>query len=235
FNFNVQPEFVHVLSRLTEQFFNGVYAHLAKNLERNKSVIGTWLAGKAAPSWQALCEISYTFHLPLFDLLMGNCDAVLFSVPRRLPLAIATRLLNPRKKPARINIDQIRDFLVKVTNGECANLITMEAVATQLDTSAREIRRIVPEEAAQLSKVLAERRTVVRERMHTHRMNVLVREIPLAISRLSNLGVRPVRRSILMELGRKGLSLNRSEMKLVMKFARSSNANEIADINSGNK
>lgn len=78
-NFDVWPGFRRVINALATKHFDGVYARLASALERNRSVVGTWLAGRASPSWRALSEISFVFQLPLLELLQGQIDCVEFS------------------------------------------------------------------------------------------------------------------------------------------------------------
>jgi transcriptional regulator with XRE-family HTH domain/Zn finger protein HypA/HybF involved in hydrogenase expression len=217
---DLQPGIIKLLTHLSERYFNKVHARLAEAIERNKSVLGTWLAGDASPSWQALCEISFTFHIPLPDLLCGHTDKINAPTFRRLPLMINPRLTQPRRSPTRRNLDEVRCFLVKVEEGGLPHLNTMTAVATQFGVDAKELSRLLPEDAARLSMVLKARRAAMREKLRAQRRELILQEIPLAISRLAIAGTYPVRSALLKELGFKDITLSRPEMLLAMELIR---------------
>jgi len=89
---------------------------------------------------------SFTFQVPLSDLLTGQTDSVAISTARRLPLAAAERLSCPRKLPARRNIDEICSFLLRVERNELPSLVTIRAVANRLGIHERELSRILPDD-----------------------------------------------------------------------------------------
>jgi hypothetical protein len=204
-----------VLRALAEKHFEGNYAALARAVDRNKSVLCTWLKGKGSPSWRALTEISYVFQLPLPELLLGQYDGVSISTIRKLPLASITRLTHPRKLPQRRNTEDIKSFLAGVEIGKISNLTTLNSVAKRLNINPRELRRIAPIESAELSKVLADRRKLSRSRKQEDRERLFRDEIPKAVSKLLNNGLQPTRRALHKLLTEVGISVMRREGSLV--------------------
>jgi len=220
-----------VLNALALQHFEGKYAHLAKAIERNKSVVGTWLTGRASPSWQALCEVSFTFQVPLSELLRGQADSVSFSTVRRLPLAAAERLSRPRKLPVRRNIDEIRSFLVKVEQNEFLGLLTIRAVAKRLGIQERELNRILRDDMARLSVILAERRNHIRQRNRNARERTIREEVPLVVGNLLQSGVKATRRAVDKGLALAGISVRRREASLIRQLTQLAKASDVREPN----
>lgn len=200
-----------VLRALAEKHFDGAYAPLARAVERNKSVICTWLKDNGSPSWRALLEISFVFQIPLSEFLQGQLDAVSFSTIRPLPLAAVKRLTEPRKLPERRDVDVVKSYLASVENGAIPNLTTLRGVASRININVRELRRIAPIETAQLSKVLAGRRILSMQRKHEGREKLLRDEIPKALTKLLDDGYQPTRRTLHKSLTDKGISIRREE------------------------
>lgn len=200
-----------VLRALAEKHFDGAYAPLARAVERNKSVICTWLKGNGAPSWRALIEISFAFQIPLSEFFQGQLDAVSISSIRPLPLAVVKRLTEPRKLPEKRDLDAVKSYLASVENGTIPNLTTLRSVASRININARELRRIAPIETAQISKVLAGRRKLSMQRKHEGREKLLRDEIPKALTKLLDDGLQPTRRTLHKSLTDIGISIRREE------------------------
>ena len=223
-----------VLRALTSKHFNGSYAALARAVERNKSVLCTWLKGNGSPSWRALIEISYVFQLPLSELLLGQYDGVSISEIRRLPLASVARLTHPRKLPQRRSIEDLKSFLEKVEAGEISSLTSLVSVAERLNINPRELRRILPVECIQLSKVLADRRRHSRKRKQEDRERLLRDEIPNAILKVLSIGQHPTRRAIHKSLTEVGISVMRREGPLINEIVQHTLASVTTNAISGN-
>jgi transcriptional regulator with XRE-family HTH domain len=220
---------------LAEQHFDGAKSRLAQAVERNKSVISTWLTGHGSPSWRALCEISFTFQIPLSDMLRGLTDGVALSTARHLPLAIADRLSRPRKLPERRNLQQIRSFMARVECGELPHIVTLEGMAERLNITGRELRRLVPEDISRLSKVLADRRITIRKKMIIARDRAIREEIPVIVSNLLNAGTGVTRRVIDKQLSIVGLAVRRGEARLISQLVQSAIKDNVTTKYSGNK
>jgi transcriptional regulator with XRE-family HTH domain len=212
---NIGPGFRTIVIALTERHFNGVVAQFSSAIERNRSVVTTWLLDRASPSWRALCEISFVFQIPLLELLTGQTNAVELSTVQRMPLAALKRLTRPRKLPEKRDLNDIKSFLAKVERGELPNVLTMKSVGNRIGIHPRELSRIVPEDAARLSILLAKRRVQIREKKKTRREQVLREEVPAAVLRLLNEGIRPSRRAVDKSLAFAGIPVRRQEAPFV--------------------
>ena len=219
---------------LSKRHFDGATSRLAQAVERNKSVISTWLTGHGSPSWRALCEISFTFQIPLSDLLNGLTDGVALSTARHLPLAVADRLNRPRKVPERRNIQEIRSFIARVERGELPHIVTLKGLAERLNTTDRELRRLMPEDISRLSQVLAHRRVTKREKMKSARERAIRDEIPVIVSNLLNEGTGATRRAIDKKLSIVGLAVRRGEARLISQLVQTAIKDNVMVKDSGN-
>lgn len=208
-----------VIRHLSEWHFEGTYSRFAKAIERNRSVIGTWLTGRAAPSWDALVEISYVFQVPLLELLVGDTDGVKLSSLRRLPIGAARRLSCPRKRPVRRQPNTYKAVLARIESGDIPNLVTMKAVAAWLGMHERELSRILPEDYARVSRILAARRGEQRANALLARRRLLEEEVPAAVAKLARQGLRPTRRALDHELRLRGIAVRRGEAPLIRTVA----------------
>lgn len=225
--FNASQGITDVLDALVRQHFNGVYARLARSIERNRSVVGTWLTGRGFPSWQALCEVSFTFQVPLSDLLTGQTDSVAISTARRLPLAAAERLSCPRKLPVRRNISDLRSFLLRVERNEFPSLVTVRAVANRLGIHERELSRLLSEDVARLSRILSGRRELIRTRNREARERALREEVPVIVDSLLKDGAKATRRAVDRRLALAGLPVRRREAPLIRQLTQLAKASSV--------
>ena len=232
---DIGPGFRKVIIALSELHFNGVSAQLASAIERNRSVVSTWLAGRASPGWRALCEISFTFQVPLRELLLGQLDAVALSAVGQLPITALERLTNPRKLPEQRNKEEIQLLLAKVERGELPHVLTLATVAERLNINPRDLSRIVPEDASRLSLVLADRRSQIRRRKAISREQALCEEVQAVVNRLLQKGQRTSRRAIDNELASAGLAVRRGEAPFIRELVRRALWNETTNLASGNK
>lgn len=210
------------LITLSARHFGGVFAHLATAIKRNRSVVSTWLGGSSAPSWQALCELSFVFQVPLRDLLTGETDGIAISSVRPLPFAASERLTQPRKLPQRRSVEDVREFLLRVLRGELPSVLTIREAAARIGVHARELARVAPDETAQLSSVLAARRLTMRERRQASREQTLREEVGAAVSRLLKGAGRVSRRAVDAELACHGILVRRGEAPLVRSLVQTS-------------
>lgn len=224
-----------VLRALALKHFDGNFAALARTVERNKSVLCTWLKGNSLPSWSALIEISYVFQVPLHEFLQGQCEGISISEIRRLPLASITRLTHPRKLPQRRSIEDVRAFLARIETGEISGVDTINRVSERLNIDPRALRRLLPAEVAQLSAVLARRRNHSKIRRHENRERLLRKEIPCAVLKVLSIGKQPTRRAINRLLSEVGISVMHREGPLIKELVQLTLASIAENNNSGIK
>lgn len=205
----------NVIRAVVGRQYKGQYAHFAKAIRRNRSVVGTWLTGRGFPSWEAVCEISYVFQLPMLEILTGKLDAIEFSSVIHLPQVSSRRFAHPRKLPKKRDIDEIRAFLVEVERGERPSVLTIAETANRLGIHPRDLRRRLPDEVGRLSKILQERRQAQQKRKALDFEEALRKEIPIIVSRLLASGLMPSRRAICQGLAVRGLSVGRRQGALV--------------------
>lgn len=225
--------FIDVLHALAKRHFDGNFAALSRSVERNKSVLCTWLKGRGLPRWDALVEISYAFQIPLPEMLLGQCEGISISEIRRLPLASITRLTHPRKLPQQRNIEEIRAFLAKVEAGEFPWLHSIGKVAERLNTAPRHLRRILPPEVAQLSAILANRRNQSKIRRREDRERLLRQEVPQAVLKILNSDRQATRRAINRSLSEAGISVMHREGPLIKELVRRTLDSMIVNKDSG--
>lgn len=224
-----------ILTKLAEYHFAGIVAHLAAEIRRNRSVVTTWLKGNASPSWQALCEISFAFQIPLRDLLRGDTDCVTFSSIRTLPLAILKRLTHPRKLPQKRDVPEIRKFLDRVARGELKNVLTIREIEVRLRINRKWLAKHLPEETCGLSATLEERRKQHLDQKRSTRRHALQEGVRAAVARLRSQGKSVSRRSVDRELALHGILIGRRESPEVLGFVREANLEYDASKLSGNK
>lgn len=232
--FDVGPNVRKWLLALTDQYFSGVQAQLAKAIERTQSAVSTWLAGRSAPRWDALCELSYVFQIPLADILTGQMDALAMSTIRKLPIGAAKRLMNPRKLPEHRDLLQIKAFFLQVENGEFPGITSMKDVGKRLNIHVRGFSRILPAETAHLVAVLRDRREYKRQVKKASRERAIMEQIERIIGNQKNSGRKTTRRYIDSELALAGLSVRRHESQLINRFVQLSSKNLNDQQNSGN-
>lgn len=230
---DIRPGFRIVLLQLNNHHFNGVYSKLAQAIERNHSIVSRWVSSNGSPSWQALCEISFVFQVPLLDLLTGQTDAVAISSVRRLPHAALSRINNPKKLPERRDLTKIDAFLKKVEKGEVSAITSFTKVAERLGMHPHDLRRLSPDRAKRLSALLALRKAEISRMNNEARKLTLELEINRAVESLAGQSKLLNRRSITAELADRGLLVRRDEGKLAYGFM--CRAIETAGAVSGNK
>ena len=208
----------NMLHGIAQHHFSGRTTHLARALGRNKSVISTWLTSNGRVSWRAICEISYVFHVPVSDLLTCESDAIAFSMLRSLPLAKSNAGRRQRKIAVRHDRKHILDFFEAIEKGHYPAILTLEAVATRLNTSSRELRRIFQTRFKDLGKTLEVRRLRAQQIKAQQRKELLEREVPAAIYRVLDRGERLSRRAISNELSCIGVGPRRSEQPFITRL-----------------
>lgn len=204
-----------MIRKISDFHFGGAYAHLARSVSRNKSLVCSWLSGAAAPGWLALCELSYGFQIPLRSLLLGDASAVALSTVRPLPFAVTQLRSHPRKRPEIRDNDQLRLFLKEVEDGRHLGILTMVALAARLNIDGSDLRRRVPKECRRLSAILRERRTTSVE----WRLAARAREFEDAIRRvgqdLAREDAAVTRRNVDLRLACLGFGVRHAESKSV--------------------
>lgn len=205
--------FLSMLRRISDDHFSGAYSRLAAAISRNKSVVGTWFAGRARPGWRVACEISFCFQIPLRDLLAGDETAVAFSVARALPLSAQERHLSVRRRPRARDRDYLKAFLAEVEHGLHPILSTMTAVGQRLEIDPSQLRKMLPAECASLCKALTNRRAESAKRARRARLT----ELELAIRQVgeemaANDGPL-TRRNVELRLRHLGFNVRRPDSK----------------------
>ncbi len=209
-----------MLKAIADRHYSGCYAHLAKAIKRNRSVVSGWLSGASVPSWKSICELSFAFQIPMEDFLTGQTDSVEFSTFQNLPLAVLPRITTPRKRPQKLDLDVARQFFGRVLDGDFPAITSMVGVAKYLSTSKRELLRLLPEESKSLAITLAERRQRTRERERLSNLRELEDATTKVVERLIQDQVSITRRAVAKELAYIGISNNRRSAIHVRSFVR---------------
>lgn len=196
----------HAISQLTEMHHGGVQAHFAKSIGRNKSVVSTWLSGKAAPGWDALCDISFVYQEPLKGVLSGNVSQIAAGQPRAMPLQALRREGRPRRSPTVREREQIERFLQEIIDGAHPSILSVLQATALLGIEPREMYRLARDATKVAAAVLAKRRDDVRAQAATAqeaKIEGALRQIALELA-AADLPV--TRRAVVKALGKRGIS-----------------------------
>lgn len=205
--------FRSTLERLRDFHFEGKSSHLASALDRNKSVVATWLSQRSSPSWKAISAISFAFHIPIHEVLTGAEDCIQVSYHRALPLQMSGRRL--RRRPQRSDLPALLSLFAKIQAGGLPHIQTMTGLVPVLNISVREMRRLAKAEALKVAKTLTSRRKRAKSMVDAARMDALMHEIFRIVRNFYRLGRRPSRRAVAQELRLAGFSMRRNEHKLI--------------------
>lgn len=214
---NTSVAIVEGIRALIAQCHAGVMSHFARQIGRNKSVVASWLGGKARPRWEALCAISYVYQTPLRAIFTGQVSgAAVQERPRTLPISVLERHRDARKKPTVRNLERMVSFMISVQTGEHTEITSMHAVATHLGANVRDLYQLASETARSTSAALAVRAAQRRLDRSAQRL----RERDEAVRRLSiefaQQGVNVSRRAVEVELAKRGHVVPWQESKEVL-------------------
>ena len=208
---------LEMIMLLRELHCAGVDKNFATAISRNKSVVCTWLKKKARPSWQALCDISFVFHVPLLDLLRSDKNAVAFSFVRNLPLQ--TRKIE-RKKAKKTDLEYVKLIYSQVLKDLIPGVTTITSVGRRLGIPSKELRRILPDQTEELAVFLRERQFKAREKSKSIRSMTLAVEVESAIRIMIQEGVKLTRRAVERKLRLGGISIQRHETQYVRRMVK---------------
>lgn len=211
--------FLSMLHAVCDYHFERVLSRLAQAISRNKSVVSTWLAGKAQPGWRTLCDVSFALHIPLRDLLLGEEVAVKFASPRPLPLFAVNRPSAMRRKPKTHDRRQMAIFLDEVGRGQHPTMRTMKAVADRLSIDPSHLWKMLPTEATTLSGALKLRRKEAAVRAKARRDLELEQAIRQVGQEIAAANRAPTKRLVVLRLRQLGLGVRHAECKSILRKA----------------
>jgi hypothetical protein len=210
-----ENRFQEMIRNLSDFHFDGAYSRFATAISRNRSVVGTWLANNSKPGWRALCEISFSFHIPLRDLLSGCAEAVGVSVWRPLPLTIRQRYQKPKRTPRKRDTVSMLHFINEVADGKHPSVLSVRDLALRLDIDASDLRKRARQEVLAVSQILADRRRSIRTRMTASRDRDLTEAISTVGIELAQSNLPATRRRVESKLTSMGFRVSRVESKSV--------------------
>lgn len=199
------------INKLIDQHFEGSAVAFGKWLGRPKSVIYGWRYGKSFPSWEAWCQLSYCFAIPLRKAIAGDIDTLTLPPPRTLPQPRS----NKRRKPKRRRWERIGGFLRSVLQEKTPRFDSLTAVARRLGVDCRQLSLYFPKECLSLSRRFAAQR--LRERTLAREKNRLALMVAIreAIDLLRRHGQDPTRRNIEQVLSIRKIKLHRENYYLI--------------------
>lgn len=201
------------LERVREFHFQSNMSALASSLDRNKSIVCTWLSGGCAPSWNAVCDVSFAFHLPIRDVLAGSADCVQVSVPRRLPLAA---LRTKRRTASPVERSTLLAVFSALASGAHPRVRSLAQLARVANVSVREMRRLASAETKAVATLLADRRLAVKSLQDSNRKDALTSALKSIVETICTNGQNPTRRLIESRLWLAGYSIRRNEYRWIM-------------------
>jgi hypothetical protein len=177
---------------------------LGSLLRRPPGTVSSWLAGKYAPSTGGLLSISFAFHVPLQDLLIGDRRAIGASAMRNVPKALGSKTKG--KAPTRLSNDALNLLLDSLRCGHHPNLISLVDAARFLDVSAKHLRQKAPPKAySQLSALIRKQKAAWIAERRAVRAAAIDRAVELIAVAAARRGEPIKRRSLGAELAARGL------------------------------
>lgn len=215
-NTDVSPLIRQSIMKLATLHHGGKCSHLARQIGRNKSVVASWLSGKANPSVDALCDISYVYQQPLPLLLVGKVAEITVHEAKVLPSSVRPRQGMRRKSPQSRDLATIEAFLDSVAGGRHQSISSLQGAARWLGVGVRELYRTVPVAAKRTASALKERSAMKRLETELQRRRKLENNVLAVSRRFAEAGMLPTRRQAHDEMARLGSSVRWSESKEVL-------------------
>ena len=218
------------IRRLAELHHGGKIAHLARQIRRNKSVIATWLSSRSRPSWDALCDISYAYQLPLDQMFQGVVAEIKLSEPIVLPHVVRPRQGHHRKRPVARDPIVVAAFLASVAKGDYPSIKSVRSAAARLDMNVREIYRIAPDAAREVTAATQARKANERAAKVERRSRDLENAVQIISANFAATHAKVTHRLVLVdaELAKLGYQVRWAENKLVLALVQHSAALALA-------
>lgn len=208
-----------VISALVKRHFEGGISAAGKFLLRPKSLVSEWRHGSVSPRWDAICQISYAFQVPVRAILLKDLDSVEFSTLQQLPAAI--RHERPlRRRRVDIDWEHARRMFAEVEAGHHPTIMRVKHLAERLSVDRTTVARKFPDETKRLEAILSERRLAATAQKVIVRRLSIENAIASASPNLLLEGIGITRRSLALCLADRGISLRHTEAKWALSLAR---------------
>lgn len=206
---------------------------LGQIVQRPEGTVSAWLHGLYRPNVGGLLAISYAFHVPLQDLLLGQLGAVATSTIRTVPKALGART---EGKPAvRLSMDALEQLMASLRAGHHPHLISLIGAARFLDVSWKSLRKKAPPVVyRELSNIILKQKSQWISRRRAVRELSIQRAIEEMAVAAAQQGVAVTRRNVGRELADRGLPRRGPEEWELYKRAREIHARYTAHKVSGN-
>lgn len=199
------------IRQLADQHHEGAYSRLANRIRRNKSVVATWLGGRARPHWDAVCDLSFAYQQPMHQLLRGEVNRILLQEPHMLPSAIQPRHGHGRKRPQVRDPLEVAQFLRSVASGSYKSVTSVQAAARHLGLNVRELYRVASDEAKAAARAFASLRATTRANTAEARAQTLATTATAVAEEFFKANVPVTRRAMEQEMERRGWRPRRHE------------------------
>lgn len=199
------------IRQLADQHHDGAYSRLANRIRRNKSVVATWLTGRANPSWDALCDLSFAYQQPMHQVLKGEVDRIVLQEPQLLPSTIQPRHGYGRKRPQSRDAAEVAQFLRSVASGSYKSVTSVMGAARHLGMDVRELYRVAPDEAKAAAAAFDSLRAAARATAAAARAESLEATAEAVAERFFKANSKVTRRAMEQEMGQLGWRPRRHE------------------------
>jgi len=200
--------------------FEGNGTSAAMHIGRSKSLVSQWRNGVVAPSWEALCEISYAFQISIHALLNGDSDAIAFSTLAKLPSQIVLDRPRPISRKRDIDYPAIEKLMLDITIGKHPAITKFRQIGEQFQIHRTTPKKRFPELAAQVEKTLSKRRQEMRTHRERRRLLALCEEIKVVTLEFVNRNQQIRRRPLVDELKRRGFKLGHEDYVSILALAK---------------
>lgn len=208
------------IRQLADQHHDGAYSRLANRIRRNKSVVATWLTGRAKPNWDALCDLSFAYQQPMHQVLRGEVDWIALQEPHLLPSAIQPRHGYSRKRPKSRDAAEVAQFLQSVAGGGYKSMTSVRDAARHLGVDVRELYRVAPDEAKAAAAAFESLRAAARAAAAAARAQSLETTAAAVAERFLKANAKVTRRAMEQEMGQLGWRPRRHESTRLLALVR---------------
>lgn len=215
---NYHDNIASILEALLELHFDGNGTHAGKHLGRSKSQLSQWRNGVVTPKWDAICQISYAFQVPIRAIFHADKDAIQFSCLTNLPSATKFSKSRPKVRKEH-DWASITSFMDDVRRGKHPSIQRIKHIAERFGIDYTVLGKKLPDETRILRELLAQRRKVATEHKRAAREIMLQRALHIATKAMTDSRIKITRRNLTETLFLQGISLRRTEFRSALSIA----------------
>lgn len=183
--------FAWIISTCVDQVAEGKASVLAHQLQVESSTIQQWQRGRNVPQLETLVKVAAALNISLFDLLMGEVNALPISPTMEQARGISPTRSRKRRKP-KTPKQQQREALEAVIRNSEDPPPSMQEVASRLQYDYSRLTKDFPD----LCHTISDRYARYRAKQRVERQQRLCEEVRQAVHLVHTQGRYPSKRQV---------------------------------------